>query len=322
MAKRINLNEAWTFEKGINDKQTFHPITVDLPHTWNAIDGANGFDFYRAKSRYQRTFMLAEQDQGRRIYIECEGANSVTEVFVNGMNVGKHEGGYSTFRFDVTDVVSFTEENTLIFEVDNRHREDIYPLMADFTFYGGVYRDVNLVVADALHFDLLDHGSSGVYLFQEDVTDESATVRIDMRLVNESEETSEARLWIDVTDQAGQSVYRRGKEVTLTSGVTTETIKLTIDDPMLWHGVKDPHLYSISVRVETFNDTVDEVVLPLGLRYYHVDPEKGFFLNGEPYPLRGVSRHQDRKDMGWAITEAEHDEDMASFVKSGRIRFA
>jgi len=324
MPKRINLNQAWTFEKGINDKQQFDPATVDLPHTWNAIDGANGFDFYRAKSRYQKTFTLAEQDQGRRIYIECEGANSVTEVFVNGMNVGKHEGGYSTFRFDVTDVVSFTEANTLIFEVDNRHREDIYPLMADFTFYGGIYRDVNLVVTDVVHFDLLDHGSNGVYLFQEDVSDESATVRLDARLVNETDKTSEARLWIDVTDQVGQSVYSRGKEVTLTAGVTTEVVKFTIDDPILWHGVKDPHLYLICVKLEIFNDTVDEVVLPLGLRYYHVDPETGFFLNGESYPLRGVSRHQDRKDMGWAITEAEHDEDMAFIreVGANTIRLA
>ncbi len=324
MRKRINLNKQWTFEKGINDEQTFNPVTVDLPHTWNAVDGANGFEFYRAKSRYEKTIHLDGKDQGRRVYIECEGANSVTEVFVNGMHVGKHEGGYSTFRFDMTDVVSFGQGNTLTFEVDNRHREDIYPLMADFTFYGGIYRDVNLVVADPVHFDLLDHGSPGVALYQEDVSDESATVRIDTRLVNETNATDEARLWVDVTNQAGDVVYSRGKEMTLTQGLSTESVTFILEDPVLWHGVKDPYLYTVSVRLERFNDTTDEVVLPLGLRYYHVDPEQGFFLNGEKYPLRGVSRHQDRKDMGWAITEAEHEEDMALIreVGANSIRLA
>lgn len=313
----INLNDAWLFEKGIDDTEDFGQVTVNLPHTWNAVDGANGFNFYRAKSRYTKALVLDEKHQNRKVYIACEGANSVTEVFVNGINVGRHEGGYSTFRFDITDVVTFNQENTLIFEVDNRHREDIYPLMADFTFYGGIYRDVNLVITDPLHFDLLDHGSTGVSLFQEDVSDELATVRIDTRMVNDTAETQSVRLWVNVLDQDGQSVYTRGKEVTLTQGVTNQTLKLMIEDPILWNGVKDPYLYNVKVTLETFNDIADEVVLPLGLRYYHVDPEEGFFLNGEHYPLRGVSRHQDRKDMGWAITEKEHDEDMALIREIG-----
>lgn len=325
MRKRIELNQDWSFEKGINDDtQDFGEITVNLPHTWNAVDGANGFDFYRAKSRYKKMVDLNDVYKGRRIFIECEGANSVADLIVNGKLVGVHEGGYSTFRFDVTDYVTFGTPNEIIFEVDNSHREDIYPLMADFTFFGGIYRKVSIVIAEDIHFDLLDCGSKGVSIFQEKVTDQSATVKLDTRLVNETDEEKAVRLWVDVTDKEGESVYSRGKELHLPSGVTKDTVTFTIDDPILWHGVKNPYLYNVTVRLEHFNDATDEMILPLGLRYYHVDPNEGFFLNGEHYPLRGVSRHQDRKDMGWAITEKEHDEDMALIreVGANTIRLA
>lgn len=325
MREVINFNEDWLFEKGIDDEaQFFDPVVVNLPHTWNAVDGANGFDFYRAKSRYSKTLVVNDLYKDRRVIIECQGANSVTDVLVNGQHVGRHEGGYSTFRFDVTDEITFNAENEIVFEVDNRHREDIYPLMADFTFYGGIYRGVSILLVEDLHFDRLDYGSNGNYLFQENVTDESALIRLDTRIVNEKDETKFARLWLDVLDGEGHNVYSRGKELTLPTGVTTDTLSFNIDNPILWNGMKDPHLYQVSVRLETFNDVVDEVILPLGLRYYHVDPNEGFFLNGEKYPLRGVSRHQDRKDKGWAITEKEHDEDMALIreVGANTIRLA
>lgn len=318
MREKLTINNHWRFEKGIDDQtQTFSAVTVDLPHTWNAVDGANGFDFYRAKSRYTKHVVIDESQKGRQVYIECEGANSVTDVIVNGAHVGRHEGGYATFRFDMTEVVRFGDENEIVFEVDNRHREDIYPLMADFTFYGGIYRDVSIVITDPVHFDVLDYGSQGVYLYQEDVSDELAVVRVDSRVINETDEQDEARLWIEVRNQEGDTVYSRGKELTLLPGLSMTSVTLNLIHPILWHGIKDPYLYTLRLCLERFNDTVDEIVLPLGLRYYHVDPKEGFFLNGEKYPLRGVSRHQDRKDMGWAITEKEHDEDMALIRELG-----
>lgn len=318
MREKLTINNHWRFEKGIDDQtQTFSAVTVDLPHTWNAVDGANGFDFYRAKSRYTKHVVIDESQKGRQVYIECEGANSVTDVIVNGAHVGRHEGGYATFRFDMTEVVRFGDENEIVFEVDNRHREDIYPLMADFTFYGGIYRDVSIVITDPVHFDVLDYGSQGVYLYQEDVSDELAVVRVDSRVINETDEQDEARFWIEVRNQEGDTVYSRGKELTLLPGLSMTSVTLNLIHPILWHGIKDPYLYTLRLCLERFNDTADEIVLPLGLRYYHVDPKEGFFLNGEKYPLRGVSRHQDRKDMGWAITEKEHDEDMALIRELG-----
>jgi len=324
MRKIINLNQLWKFSKqsgsgveefSYNDQEW---IQLNLPHTWNAIDGSNGNKYHRGACWYRKKVVLPEQEKGNRIIIEFKGANSVTDVFLNGKHIGQHRGGYSTFRFDLTDHFLFGEENVLAVKVDNTGFEDVYPLRADFTFYGGLYRDVNLIVAHPVHVDLLDHGSSGVYVKQEDVSDEQAILSIQTRVTNDLSEASKVRLWVDVFDQDGKQVTYRAAEVVVESGETKPiNLEMNIKNPRLWNGLEDPHMYEARVSLQYHNDTLDQVVIPFGVRYFHVDPEKGLFLNGKNVRLKGVARHQDRKDLGWAITSKEHDEDMSLIKEIG-----
>jgi len=317
MRKTININKGWRFIRRDEEMAANvghldgHWEDVSIPHTWNAIDGANGFDFYKGACWYRKELVLDRAYEGKRVFIEFNGSNSVTDVYVNGEHLGQHRGGYSTFRFDITRLVKFGERNLLSVKVDNTVYDDVYPQVADFTFYGGIYRDVRLVITGSTHFDLMDHGSKGVYIVQEEVCEDKATLNIRARLVNDSAEDSKVRLWADILDSEGRAVTYTAREVVMAAGETRVVeLPAAIEEPVLWNGIKNPYMYEVRLSLASFNDTVDEIAIPFGVRYFEVDPEKGFILNGQPLRLNGVSRHQDRKDMGWAITEKEHTEDM------------
>ncbi|PFO07838.1 beta-galactosidase [Bacillus sp. AFS076308] len=324
MRKVLNINSDWKFLR--QDEENASAINfntenwqeVQVPHTWNAIDGANGFDYYKGACWYRKEFVLDALEQGNRVYIEFNGSNSITDVYVNGHHLGQHRGGYSIFRFDITNVVDFEKKNILSVKVDNTVVDDVYPQMADFTFYGGIYRDVNLVIANSIHFDLLDYGSKGVYVIQENVSNERAALTVKSKIVNDLDVEKKVRVWADILDANGKNVAYGAKDVFLAAGETTEVeIPVTIENPTLWNGKKNPYLYETKISLVSFNDILDEITIPFGVRYFHVDPENGFFLNGEPLRLNGVSRHQDRKDMGWAITKKEHLEDMELIKEVG-----
>ncbi|MRH43221.1 DUF4982 domain-containing protein [Aquibacillus halophilus] len=324
MRKLINFNEDWKFikqdeekamEKTYNDEQW---LEVNVPHTWNAIDGANGFDFYKGACWYRKEFAVDTLEQDNRVFIEFNGSNSITDVYVNGHHMGQHKGGYSIFRFDITDVIEFGQKNTMAVKVDNTVVDDVYPQMADFTFYGGIYRDVNLVITNQVHFDLLDYGSKGIYVVQDDVSSEKAKLIIKSRLVNNKEQEEKVRLWADLLDAEGNKVAYGVQEVVLAAGETKVVeVPAVIEEPTLWNGTKNAYMYQANVTMQSFNDTIDELKIPFGVRYFEVDPAKGFILNGEPVNLNGVSRHQDRKDMGWAITKKEHKQDMELIKEVG-----
>lgn len=324
MRKILNLNQGWTFLKE-NDETAIQAAyqnencePVDLPHTWNAIDGANGFEYHKGACWYRKEITVASYEQGNKVYIEFQGSNSVTDVYVNTKHVGQHRGGYSTFRFDITEEIEFGKANTLAVKVDNTVVDDVYPQMADFTFFGGIYRDVNLVIANPVHFDLLDYGSQGIYIVQDDVTKERASLTIRTKITNDQDEEKKVRLWVDLLDHQGQSAAYAAQEVVVGAGETMEVaVPAVIEQPELWNGRKNAYLYTANVTLTSFNDTIDEVSIPFGVRYFSVDPDQGFFLNGEHLPLHGVSRHQDRKDMGWAITKKEHKEDMELIKEIG-----
>ncbi|MBT2657660.1 glycoside hydrolase family 2 protein [Bacillus sp. ISL-18] len=324
MRKVLNINANWKFIRQDEENASAVNVNTDnwqevqVPHTWNAIDGANGFDYYKGACWYRKEFLVDALEQGNRVYIEFNGSNSITDVYVNGQHLGQHRGGYSIFRFDITNAVEFGKKNTLSVKVDNTVVDDVYPQMADFTFYGGLYRDVNLVIANSIHFDLLDYGSKGVYIVQENISNERAVLTIKSKVVNDLDVEKKVRVWADILDANGKNVAYGAKEVFLAAGETTEVaIPVTIENPSLWNGRKNPYLYETKISLVSFNDTVDELTIPFGVRYFHVDPEKGFFLNGESLRLNGVSRHQDRKDMGWAITKKEHLEDMELIKEVG-----
>lgn len=324
MRNVININNGWKFikqdeikaiEKSYNDESW---EKINLPHTWNAIDGANGFDFYKGACWYRKEFTIDNLAQGNKVFIEFEGSNSITDVYVNGIYLGEHRGGYSTFRFDITDAIEFGKNNTLSVKVNNTVVDDVYPQMADFTFYGGIYRDVNIVIANNVHFDLMDYGSRGIYIIQEEVSKEKALLTIKSKVVNADEEDKKVRLWADILDADGKVVTYATKEVVIHKGESKYVeMSATIENPTLWNGRKNAYMYEAKVSMVSFNDTIDELSIPFGVRYFEVDAEKGFFLNGEHLSLNGVSRHQDRKDMGWAITEKEQREDMELIKEVG-----
>ncbi|WP_342562252.1 glycoside hydrolase family 2 TIM barrel-domain containing protein [Paenibacillus sp. FSL R7-0345] len=317
MRKILNLNADWRFSKQ-SEIEGADPACSDrdwekvsLPHTWNAVDGANGNEYDRRACWYRKTLTLPAAEQHNRVYIEFQGANSVADVYLNGMHIGQHRGGYSAFRFDLTAYLQFGAPNLLAVKVDNSALEDVYPLRADFTFYGGIYRDVNLIILNPVHIDLLDHGSAGVYVVQEKVTAEAAQLRIHTRIANDSPEEGKTRLWVELLDKAGAVAGVSGAEVKLAAGDTSAVdLAITIPKPLLWDAVPDAHLYQAKVSLQRYNDTIDELLIPFGVRYFRVDPAEGLYLNGRPVRLQGVSRHQDRKDMGWAITAQQHEEDM------------
>jgi beta-galactosidase len=317
MRKVININNDWKFTREDEEKTMAaghldgHWEPVSIPHTWNNLDGANGFAYYRGACWYIKELFVNRSTQGDRVYVEFNGSNSVTDVYFNGEHLGQHRGGYSTFRFELSSLARFGENNILAVKVDNTVFDDVYPQMADFTFYGGIYRDVNILITDSVHFDMMDCGSKGIYIVQEDVNSEKAVLNIKSRIVNDSEKDKKVRLWADILDAQGNSVTYAAEEVFLAPWETKEVaVPAVIEEPVLWNGRKNPYMYEARLTLTSFNDTVDEVAIPFGVRYFEVDSENGFRLNGELLRLNGVSRHQDRKDMGWAITRKEHEEDM------------
>ncbi len=318
MRRVINLNNDWKFIQedvaGAYLRNTECDLweDVNIPHTWNDIDGIDGGnDYFKGACWYRKDLFVDKNLSRKKIYIELNGANSVTNVYLNGQHLGEHKGGYSTFRFDITDIVEFGKHNILAVKVDNSLADDIYPIWADFTFYGGLYRDVNLVVVEPTHFELMDHGSKGIYVSQDEITKENAKISVRTLLVNESNVEEAVRLWIDVLDKDGEVVKYNAKDVLLQPKERKEIVlPINIENPTLWHGVKNPYLYNVKVNIMKDNDVLDEIEIPTGLRFYKFDPKEGFFLNGEHMKLNGVSRHQDRKDKGWALSKEDHIEDM------------
>ena len=274
--------------------------TVDLPHTWNARDGQDGGnDYWRGTCIYRTRFAAPQFDTAsHQVWIQFDGVNASAHVVLNGSPVCNHDGGYSTFRANITELLR--DENELTVEVDNSKNDRVYPQKADFTFYGGIYRDVSLMVVSKNHFTLDYFGGPGIRITPT-VQGADASVQVT------SWHDGEGEVSIELLDAAGNTVATgKGPDITL-----------TIFNAHLWNGVKDPYLYSCKARLVVNGTVEDETTTRFGVRSFKVDPKKGFFLNGKSYPLHGVSRHQDRKGLGNAITREMHDEDMALIKEIG-----
>ena len=274
--------------------------TVDLPHTWNARDGQDGGNDYWRGTCIYRTHFAAPQfnTASHQVWIQFDGVNASAHVVLNGSPVCNHDGGYSTFRANITELLR--DENELTVEVDNSKNDRVYPQKADFTFYGGICRDVSLMVVSKNHFTLDYFGGPGIRITPT-VQGTDASVQVT------TWHDGEGEVSIELLDAAGNTVATgKGPDITL-----------TIFNAHLWNGVKDPYLYSCKARLVVNGTVEDETTTRFGVRSFKVDPKKGFFLNGKSYPLHGVSRHQDRKGLGNAITREMHDEDMALIKEIG-----
>ncbi len=306
MRNIISLNADWVF-----NKQTDIPATlpndweaVNLPHSWNAIDGQDGDnDYFRGTAIYAKALNKADLPEAAEYYLEIRGANSSADVYLNGEKLAHHDGGYSTWRVNLT--AALKKENLLAIAVDNSPNETVYPQMADFTFYGGLYRDINLICVADSHFDLDYYGAPGIAVTPA-VSGKDAAVKVDTYLTN-LKEGQTIRTTIYDADE---------KELAQVETADT-TAEFTLENVHLWHGRKDPYLYCCEAELMENGEVIDNVCTRFGCRYFEIDPERGFILNGEEYPLRGVSRHQDRWGVGNALLPEHHEEDIDLICEVG-----
>ena len=293
------INDNWTFIKAEHPADG-EGVTVTLPHTWNAEDGQDGGDdYHRGQCWYLRDLDKPQLPAGGRAWLEFEGAAMTAEVYLNGEKLAEHAGGYSTFRVDLTDHLK--EHNKLAVAVSNARSDTVYPQRADFTFYGGLYRNVNLILVPAAHFALGYHGGPGLKITPiVDLAAHTAAV------------TAEA--WVEGPAENAQVTFAlAGQTQTVPVADGTARADFTIENVHLWDGLDDPYLYTATASL-TGGDAVS---VRFGCRKFEIDPQKGFLLNGRSYPLRGVSRHQDRKGAGNALTPAMMEEDMAIIKELG-----
>ena len=278
MRSVINFNRKWAFTKMADAVPETMPTKwdfVNIPHSWNAIDGQDGDnDFYRGTCYYAKQFMKASLPAADRYYLEINGANSSADVYVNGKNLAHHDGGYSTWRVDITEALDMN--NLLVIAVDNKANEVVYPQMADFTFYGGIYRDVNIIAVSESHFDLDYYGGPGIAVTPV-VKENNAEVGVEVFVTNK---TDDQVLLYRIKDAEGNVVGSISSEDT--------AAVFEIENVHLWHGRKDPYLYTAEVALVEGETVVDAVTTRFGCRTFEIDPDNGFILNGEEYLHHGV----------------------------------
>ena len=293
--------------------------TISLPHCWGWEEAQQGKQYKRGPGWYRRELDIGQPKSGRRYFVRFEAASSVADVYLNGEHLGQHRGAFGAFCFEITRELSRTGNNLLAVRVSNAPEPDVAPLSGDFPVYGGLYRSVHLLETDEACFTPTDHGSPGVAWLQTNVTPRRAIMNVTAQISNASRRKQARTLVAQVLDAAGKVVTRTEESVTLEPRVTAPfPLRVVVDRPHLWNGRKDPYLYRAVVELRSESGAVlDSVEQPLGLRFYRIDPDEGFFLNGKPYHLHGVNRHQDRPDKGWAISKADQDEDMALIKEIG-----
>ena len=308
MREILNFNKEWLFTKNAEIPATLpeNAEKVNLPHSWNATDGQDGGnDYYRGTCNYVKSFHKRDLPAAENYYIEVCGANSSADLYINGEKLAHHDGGYSTWRVNITDAIK--EENLLVISVDNAPNETVYPQMADFTFYGGLYRNVNLIAVSASHFDLDYYGAPGIKITPE-ISGKNANVEIEVYTSNVKDGQSIA---YKIIDKEGNTVAEK------TVPATETKVTFEISDVHLWHGRRDPYLYTAEATLLEGEDVKDTVKSRFGCRTFKIDAERGFILNGEEYALRGVSRHQDRLGLGNALLPEHHEEDINFIMELG-----
>ena len=320
LAQRENIliNQDWNFRFShqVNKNSSRR---VDLPHTWNAQDALSGKpDYKRGIGNYDKKLFIRSEWKGKRLFLRFEGANCVSNVFINGKQIGEHRGGYGAFIFEITDKVNYGKNNTVLVRVNNGEQLDVMPLVGDFNFYGGIYRDVHLLVTEDICISPLDYASPGVYLFQQHVGEKQAAVLARINLSNGTEHPRQATLRLQVKE-GDKVVYQADKKVTVAphTSVQPEEMSFTLLNPRLWNGREDPFMYQTVITLVKDGKEIDKVEQPLGLRYYATDADRGFFLNGKHLPLHGVCRHQEWAEVGNALRPMHHEEDTRLMLEMG-----
>jgi beta-galactosidase len=324
----LELNSDWKFEKGEGGGAANLPTeatvnetgwqSISLPHCWGWEDAQRGRQYYRGPGWYWRQVNIEKPSSGHRYFLRFEAAGSVADVYFNGKSLGQHRGAFGAFCFEITKQLSSAGTNSLAVRVSNAAAPDVTPLSGDFPVYGGLYRSVHLIETDDECFTLTDHASPGVTWLQTSVSADQALLNVTTEISNGTTKDQPETLVAKIIDADGHEVARAEQKITLKPSVTAPfPIQIKVEKPHLWNGRKDPYLYRAIVELHSGDTVRDSVEQSLGLRSYYVDPDKGFFLNGQPYHLHGANRHQDRPDKGWAISQADQDEDIALIKEIG-----
>ena len=305
MRQIVKFNDNWHFWKDVADVNIQDGgENVNLPHTWNALDGQDGGnDYFRGTCVYKKVFRSDELPTSEKYYLEINGANSSADVYMNGKRLAHHDGGYSTWRINITGYLR--PENIITVLVDNSPNEEVYPQVADFTFYGGLYRDVNIICVNDTHFELEYFGSRGLIITPE-IIGNDADVKIDTYITN-----------IENGDEILCGIYDADNNLVAESKSKETSVNLKIKNVHLWHGTVDPYLYTAKASIIRNGEEIDIISSRFGCRTFKIDPQNGFILNGKEYPLRGVSRHQDRWEIGNALLPEHHKEDMDLICEVG-----
>ena len=307
MRNILNISHGWIFVKDMTQAPANIPQNgekIDLPHTWNAQDGQDGGnDYFRGTCCYARSIKKADLPQGQKYYLQIHGANSSADVYMNGKHLAHHDGGYSTWRVDISNTLR--NDNCLVILVDNASNELVYPQTADFTFYGGLYRGVDIIAVPDTHFELDRLGCPGIYVTPV-MEGSDAKVELQTYIMDQQQGDS---VCFRILDAQENEVFRGTSD----SGKVETVLK----NVHLWDGVKDPYLYTAQAVLLRGDQVLDQVSARFGCRSFEIHPEKGFILNGREYPLRGVSRHQDRWQLGNALLPEHHLEDMNLICELG-----
>lgn len=325
----------WEFKKGPFPTEILQAVNrwnarwepVTLPHTWNADDMQKKVsDFYQGAGYYRKKYVFSEELKEKRLFLRFEGVGSCAEVYINGQLAGTHKGGYSAFVCEIGPLVKFGQENEIMVKADNTARPDVIPVNhVLFGVYGGIYRPVWLVVTDPCHIAVTDCASPGVYITQKNVSRKKADITVKVKLDNATLTPLPLELENAIYTQEGKLIKKHRQTLELTpQGMQTYESHFRLSNPHLWQGRKDPYLYKVVSRLWQGAEVVDEVVQPLGVRKFEAIAGKGFYLNGEKYPMYGVTRHQDWWGVGSALSNKEHDFDLEQIMDIGAttVRFA
>lgn len=295
---------------------------VRVPHTWNALDGTRGGDregrnrtgYNRGPGWYRHTFHIERTIEHQRFFLRFEGASQTAAVFVNGRHVGDHAGAFTAFCFEITTHVD-DGENLLAVRVDNSWNADIPPLEGDFVVFGGLYRPVHLIATGPLCISPLSFAGPGVYATARDFSADSATLEVRTVISDARAIAADCEVRVRLLDAAGRPAGESTQRIA--AGASGSVQVLAVTRPRLWDGVRDPHLYRVRAEIVERGVVVDAVEVPFGFRTFAFGPDGGFLLNGRPYRMAGVNRHQDREGKGWAVTDADHEEDISLIREIG-----
>lgn len=316
LGQRISqtINSAWNFTIGENETQT-----VNIPHTWNANDAfTDKGDYFRGEGFYSKDIEIPAEWEAKQLFIKGEGANQVVKIWINDSLVGTHRCGYTAFTFDITKYIEFGKTNHIKISCDNSYNQDIPPLSADFTFYGGIYRDLYLIATNHIHIDVANAATGSFKIQTPSVSDEEANIIVSANLCNETESTQNCMVRTSIANANGIEVLSTTQKIKLGKGKTPIKASFLLKNPQLW-SPESPNLYTatISVKEEKTGKNLDLQQSTFGCRWFYADPEKGFFLNGKPYKLMGVNRHQDFKGLGNALPNRFHEMDMKNIKQMG-----